>query len=167
MSKEIKNKPIPNNIKLDKNGHPKWKNVLKLANYFRLIEVNTDNKASVSMGTGCVFEIEDHLCGTPACHAGWFGIFYDDHAHDFDNYARIMARMLGFNYTAQELEDWASENADLWGNNDGYSIFSDAAAFGSHGFDTGRGKLTMHVIADHWYGVAERLYNLQVLKQAP
>lgn len=106
-------------------------------------------KAPVSMMTGVL-----HPCGTPMCHGGYYAIvkgMSSENQQDFTDGANAMATDLGFNHNT-DLEDWASQNPQLWGNDSGGDMFC-----GSHAFhDKGEIK-DLKIIIDHWKGVQKRL----------
>jgi hypothetical protein len=135
-------------------GNPHWKSVQDLATYFQLIDLATNGEGKVAMATaGC--NLEDNLCGTPACHAGWYGVFQDGESNHYSHYKETMATELGFAYS-DELEDWAMENPELWGNKDGRYLFCCRSAFGVYGE-----PITLSIIANHWWKVAKRLWRIQ------
>lgn len=137
------------------NGNPHWRNVQTLAIYFQLIDEATAGSAKVNMDRpGC--NLEENLCGTPACHAGWFGTFYDNSSPYYSAYADKMSNLLGFN-NMYRLEEWAARKPSLWGNENGEGMFCENEAFGLLEGDI----VTLKHIYKHWYKVAARLYKLQ------
>lgn len=142
-------------------GHPHWSDVLRIADCFELISHAAGEDAKVDMGLGLILDCEEHICGTPACHAGWFGVFWgkmgknDEYYADFSDYARILAEILGFSRKSH-LEQWAHENPEVWGNNYGSDMFYASSAFG-----LGFKNVTLKDISNHWYGVAKRLHEIQ------
>lgn len=107
-------------------------------------------------------ESEFNVCGTMACHAGWFAVArgmsrlsYGVGAYDYNSSANDMAKFLGFK-GAEDLESWAVENTDMWGNHSGSYMFCDGAAFGSS-----TDRITLDRIGKHWLEVADRLENLK------
>ena len=147
------------------NGNPDWRSVMTLASFFQLIDEATDGAAEVHMMNGHC-KLENSLCGAPACHAGWFGMYFDNHndsipymsssAKNFDHYAKEMAAILGF-LGDLGLIAWAGYNPHLWGNAHGSAMFCSRIAFG---IPVG-GNITLKHIYEHWYGVADRLRKLQ------
>lgn len=139
--------------------HPKSEKVFELATFFHTIALTAKGtEAVVDMGACGVDKPEKHLCGTPACHAGWFGAFYPKRLpagygnyKGFGAYADQMGKMLGLG-DSNALEEWASENPLIWGNQWGDEMFGSSEAFGEF-----NGEVTLQEIADHWYGVATRL----------
>lgn len=102
-----------------------------------------------------------HLCGTPMCHAGWYasialkGKRVDSSGLPI-NYldgASIMSKHLGF-ASGGDLEFWAKNNPEIWGNENGRMIFTSAYAFNY------KGELDLLAIINHWQAVKERAAKL-------
>ena len=114
---------------------------------------------------------EPNLCGTYACHAGWFELYHrsgnvedmafqansmdvdDAMAFDFIDGAEKMAEFLGME-GVDELDTWACDNPEIWGNHNGACIFSEDCAFGKEG-----DYVTLEEIGQHWIEVGKRLKN--------
>jgi hypothetical protein len=153
--------------------HPNWEKVLELANFFQMIELRTNGNAPVNMMATKPLNFTEHtteeaMCGSPACHAGWFGVFFNDEHSTFSSYSEKMTELVGLPHPnaylcgfSSGLGVWANNNPKLWGNKNGDEMFSTVMAFGKKDGDV----ITMQDIATHWYGVAERLYDLQVLRK--
>jgi hypothetical protein len=144
------------------NGNPSWQAAQDIAMTFQLIWLELGMDAKVDMGDGKVQLKEKNLCGTTACHGGWFTYFSMKRipSWGYVNYntgGDKMAQHLGF-MDGDDLADWAEENTKLWGNDFGSYIFCDENAFGSCSLDK---PITLKDIYKHWYKVAERLYKLQ------
>ncbi len=147
-----------------RDGNPKWEDVVKLADIFQMINETTEGEGKVDM-MSCSVDLERSMCGTPACHAGWWGVFSDeDLKGSFSEAAEKLAESVGFKFDPDTgicadttMERWACENQKIWGNSHGKNMFCDNDAFGNPF------GITIQDIATHWYGVAERLYNIQVL----
>lgn len=147
-----------------RNFSPRYEKVLELATFFDLINHSEDESAVVDMSEPSVPDLRKHSCGTEACHAGWFGAYYCKHnpVGDFMNYSEIIANSLGFRDTKDEearnrMLQYFEDNPDIWGNKFGGGMFTGARAFRKE-----EGKpITLKVIAEHWYKVAERLQVLQ------
>ncbi len=109
----------------------------------------------VDMCNGETFETG---CGAPCCHGGWFEYASFPKArsimgcHYFTAGSNSIAYVLGFD-GASALEDWAIRNPNLWGNENGYVMFSNRRAFGK----SPNAKLTLKDISNHWYEVADRV----------
>ncbi len=104
-------------------------------------------KAEVDMAEGR-FEV----CGTVACHAGWFAVANGEsraNGWSFCSAADYMARELGF-ADQYDLETWATDKS-LWGNNKGAYMFIDKMAFDV------KDRLTLKRIGRHWLKVADRV----------
>ena len=116
-------------------------------------------------------EIEiNHLgeCGTIACHGGWYAYAKMRQEREGEYIpmkgpiyslgfwigANSLAVDLGFE-DRQELEDWAHDNPEIWGNYFGHDIFVFTRAFGDDD------DLTIHDIIDHWRNVADRIEDSQ------
>ena len=94
-------------------------------------------------------------CGSPACHGGWAGVLLDCN-RKIDNYyyedgADSLAIFFGFE-DHYDLEVWAGEKQEIWGNKDGEYMFSSEDAFGCKEYD-----ITTKDIGNHYHGVADRL----------
>ena len=82
---------------------------------------------------------KEHICGTPMCFGGFYAvansIFGDRLDHDYRNGSELIAQHLGFGrhypYNVWNLRKWAHYNADLWGNDLGWHMFSINDAFGN------------------------------------
>ena len=114
---------------------------------------------------------EPNLCGTAACHAGWFELYdrsgnvadmgfqansmdTDDVDYfEFERGAEKISDFLGIE-DPDQLEKWARENPDKWGNHNGDCIFSEDCAFG-----VGEETVTLEQIGQHWIEVGKRLKN--------
>ncbi|HVW99020.1 MAG TPA: hypothetical protein VHA52_01050 [Candidatus Babeliaceae bacterium] len=98
--------------------------------------------------------VDFNVCGTVACHAGWFAIAQGkDRTRDYDflSAADEMAQLLGFD-SGYDLCKWASDNQEIWGNKHGALMFNHHLAF----VDSPE-KLNLKAIGEHWHGVADRL----------
>ena len=96
-----------------------------------------------------------NICGTTACHAGWFASGYfkerPDIYFDYWDSGTIMAKYLGFG-GSWGLEMWAERNPKVWGNTQGGGILSNPYAFGKS-----RHNITLEDIGLHWLQVADRI----------
>lgn len=100
-------------------------------------------------------------CGTPGCHAGLLMATLDylgypsieDEVGDycFEEEATRFAQYLGFRGHI-DLECWAFDNPEIWGNKDGDVMFCSSAAFGLK-----NNKFPSHHIIDWWKEVLQRL----------
>ena len=145
---------------------------IELGNIFLNI-AKTYPQAKVDMDECEIGRYEEHnLCGTYACHAGWFELYdrsgnvndmsfqansmeEDDRLiFDFLAGAEKMADFLGME-SVDELENWARENPDKWGNGLGNTMFSEDSAFTGNYSDT----VTLEQIGQHWIEVGKRLKN--------
>ena len=149
----------------EKMKHPKSEDIYKVAERFRSVE---HMPGTVDMKKTTAFE---EPCGTVACMAGWYyltlkeedlkempSIIVEAGAHDaYSIGAKSLAYSLGFS-NKNLLRDWAIENPDLWGNEFGASMFSHELAYGK---ESSYEILTVKEIADHFFGVANRLKTME------
>jgi hypothetical protein len=154
-------------IKLD------WRKTLQLADTFYLLSVALPESA-VDMGDIKLVSDTSNLCGTTACHAGWFEFIFNSNVsgYGYSKGAKQMAKFL--NFTCEEaLENYLENNHRIWGNRFGEDVFSSKKAFltKKQMKDIQKGKLkyydieiTLETIANHWYGVTERLLKLESKK---
>ena len=143
--------------------------VFELVSVFdRAIEIAPPS-SSVDMYTGLVSvrhtphpasTLKNHQCGTVHCHAGWFllGLLWDGtspflHQKSVSYFTGTekMARMLGFT-SPFEMQIFFDKNPSIWGNTDGYYMFSAFSAFNST-----KEALSLEKIRDHWTGVGLNL----------
>lgn len=73
---------------------------------------------------------DSHTCGTVHCVGGWYAVAALDLAQplSYRDGAKKMSRDLGFE-DDNKLEDWAGDNAYIWGNIHGLSMFSGREAY--------------------------------------
>ena len=123
---------------------------------------------------------ESHDCGTLACHGGLYAAEHalrntdthffktvqnsstplaylhkkveeDIHAIEWEDGAMLMATDLGFE-NREDLEGWAYEYTDLWGNNFGHEMFK-----GPEAFDEKEYMIKVELIVTWWRAVANRI----------
>ena len=143
--------------------HPEPEKIREVAD--RLMHAASEHPGHVAMNNTSV--IHSELCGTVACHAGWYllarrgkdVIINLDHipASEFPvetyiNGAILLAQDLGF-HDQIDLEDWAGDNPKLWGNTEGQVMFYNEEAFGKRN----QYGLSVKDIAEHWHTVADRI----------
>ena len=88
-------------------------------------------------------------CG---CHAGFISaVLGAPDSNHWRKGARIICSFLGFNLIF-DLEDWAQDNPEIWGNEDGRLMFLKGFAFGLE-----EDVFSARKIVKHWEGVLERL----------
>ena len=127
----------------------KSKDLRKVVERLKGVAHLADRKNSVQMNVATIDVHEQHPCETISCFGGWYAIarFWEwegvkgtyigeslgqnecETRIDFHNGADQMAKDLGFEDN-EELEKWAEENPDLWGNEYGVRMFHDGQAFG-------------------------------------
>jgi hypothetical protein len=78
--------------------------------------------------------------------------------------ASLMARHLGFDENndldeTQKLRNWADDNYNIWGNSNGYGMFSSRHAFKSE--KRPNGAESLQDIVNHWTEVRDRLAALE------
>lgn len=73
---------------------------------------------------------QDHQCGTVHCIGGWYAMAICDISKpiDWTHGALVMVDHLGFDRRS-DLNNWAEENPDIWGNKCGDSVFTEKAAW--------------------------------------
>jgi hypothetical protein len=119
----------------------------------------------VAMGS-----IDKPLCGTPGCHAGLISIvakdlpelqdiYNDDYRiydnrYEYDIWADALTVFLGF-AKGRGLEDWAECNPEIWGNENGFVMFSSRSAFTN---DPDK-QLNHRDIINHWKQVLKNIEN--------
>lgn len=123
----------------------------------------------LSMAVGSVRTTDEHLgviheCGTTHCHGGWYAVAVCDRTRQSIGYmdgTMKMAEHLGFKDDMQ-LEYWAYENPEIWGNDWGVSMFE---AEGEKAFYNEscrpQGATNLNDIIDHWKEVKQRLVELE------
>lgn len=97
-----------------------------------------------------------NLCSTPCCHAGWYLVArFPSRPLDlaWTYGASFLSKDLGFEYL-NELQDWAKDNPELWGNEDGRYMFKLSKAFTP---GDKKEAETLNDIIDHWKEVYKRL----------
>jgi hypothetical protein len=112
-------------------------------------------KNHLHMGEDAVND-DDHKCGTIHCHGGWYAVATLDNTKFLtfiDGYDKL-ARDLGMNVDG-ELEHWARLNPEIWGNDQGISMFMHELAFKSPTRPNGAENL--QDIINHWIEVRDRL----------
>lgn len=93
-------------------------------------------------------------CGTVNCVGGWYAIATLDVDNDknlsFSNGAAQMAIDLGFGgfFPKRQLEAWACNNPEIWGNGRGHDMFYSPTAW--------NGAETLEQIIIHLAGVHDR-----------
>lgn len=106
----------------------------------------------LDMGEGRVIQ---HSCKTIACHGGYACLIFGLKSKKYTTGAHKIAEYLGFK-SRHSLKDWAHNNSEIWGNEDGYHMFSLNCAFDCSVFN----KETLKDVVSHYIGVAERLMNM-------
>ncbi len=144
--------------------HPSSAKCFKLSKIF-LDLAKKYPKAEVRMGSIDWPRKKDKasVCGTPACHAGWYGFTLGLKCNetDFNDSAEKMAEFLGFTRRPKEmLEYWATKYKRIWGNIFGGSMFYEAKAFERASEE----EITLKDIGNHWKAVAQRLRKLEQSK---
>ena len=139
----------------------------------RLESVMLSRDMIVDMEQG---DIDEGPCKTYACHAGYYALACISEDTELGRDRRMMfnkkaaqqnqayeygihwlSKDLGFiNESYNCLGDWAENNPDLWGNEDGARMFYCESAFGiSVGNEDY--QFPLQRIIDHWRAVADRI----------
>jgi hypothetical protein len=106
-----------------------------IGNYEKVLAI-ASKKGSLNMAET---EVNDsglegiNICGTVHCVAGWYAVATLDPANtskriSFTDGADRMAQDLGLS-DRDALEIWARDNANIWGNEKGYYMFSSSGAY--------------------------------------
>lgn len=139
--------------------HPHWQKVEELADQFYLMYL--DQKSHGHKGEVNMIETycgDINLCGTPACHAGWYAAYGKKGLLYFTEGILDMTNNLGFkDAKLNSIERWACINYEIWGNKHGFNVFGENRAFGKSDHET----LTLLDISKHWRKVAKRLWKIQ------
>ena len=112
----------------------------------------------------CILSRENPQCGTPGCHAGLVMLaldkmrikqteYYINKGYDFRDQGDRLARYLFAHKERHklDLENWAGENPEIWGNDYGDNLF-----FAAEAFDKDTYRFPSSVIVNHWAGVLDR-----------
>lgn len=101
-------------------------------------------------------------CGTVACHGGWAAvILVEDVGNSCGHFlqgAQTLAEFLRPGWGWYDLEEWADDNPELWGNEYGVDMFN-SDGYRAFGFDE-PGECDLYDIAAHYRGVADRIEEL-------
>ena len=94
--------------------------------------------------TNVYSEKHKYECGTVHCVAGWYAVAnlnrqvikdkFNQGCVGFDDGANLIAQDLGFGWS-YPLKNWAEENPEIWGNEDGFEMFESELAYDNAGFD--------------------------------
>lgn len=115
--------------------------------------------------------VDKNGCGTVCCVGGWFAIALglpkyqgrgvknkSSYLHiSYSTGADMMGRILGFK-DRKDLQKWAQENQEIWGNSGGYVMFADRYAYKSKSKQRAN---NLQDVIDHWQDVCNRLYALE------
>lgn len=130
-------------------------------------------RQALDMGEGDVDDRHNY-CGTPMCHGGWYLVAATRRGinpsteqaaycragdvYDFDTGAELIAMDLGFS-DRKELQSWANQNPELWGNELGEDMFYCAFSFFPEGTSWGawaNSDLSLLTIRNWWADVHNR-----------
>lgn len=143
-------------------NHPTKKQMQTVIDNLKKIEDSANVPKALRMMEGKVSG-QNHECGTVHCVAGWYAVAirYSDKFIKlkienkecrFFHGASKIAEHLGFKYR-NELEIWAENNPEIWGNNDGFYMFSEESAYNGMADRTDK----MSCVIEHLEGVRDRL----------
>ena len=135
--------------------HPKISQVIEVRDRLqRYVDQNPEAKLDMRVAQVNIM----HVCGTVHCHAGNYavqclseGIL--DGLIDYSYGSVMMTYHLGFDEPS-ELEIWAHNNENIWGNINGYNMFISPEAFTPKGKSKAENNQD---IVDHWSEVIERM----------
>ena len=109
--------------------------------------------------------VEEHPCGTVACHGGWGLVILkpvkndDRPAKFYSTGSNAIAKYLGFddgddNAARHKFISWAHHNPLLWGNRYGLDGFG---IKGYKAFGKNKGECTLEDIGNHYIEVGKRI----------
>ncbi len=143
----------------------------KVADFFDLLE---EKGAEIGMNEARNFN-QNNECNSPACFGGWLSIMYNTPIYDDEDYngyrlfsqgANSFAKKIGFTENKKDnidamlaMEIFFQDEPGLWGNTEGYDVFSEQYAFneGNEEYSRFRNNITPKAIANKWRAVAERI----------
>lgn len=142
----------------------KSENVLKVIRNLESVLPRASRDSQLDMDEYIVYGGPDHPCGTVHCHGGWYAIATCEikESKQFVSYtagAHQMAKDLEVGIYTNDVEDWAKNNPEIWGNNNGKFILSCKTAFISP--ERPKGANNLKDIVDHWKDVYNRLVELE------
>ena len=148
-----------NMVKKIKN--PTEKQIKYVIGKLKSVERKARKEDALSMEVAVV-KSSTHKCGTIHCVAGWYAaanikrkylvdIFKDRDYVGFLNGADLMAKDLGME-DSHDLIDWADENPEIWGNEEGQHMFYEKYAYNHEGFSG---------VIKHWEEVLERIIKIE------
>jgi hypothetical protein len=124
--------------------NPTIKQVEYVIGRLQLVIGQACKEGALDMDEGRVYsEVDNYDCGTVHCVGGWYAfanlrrqVIKSRIKHgyvSFKNGAKLLANDLGF---ANQfiLEDWANDNPRIWGNINGYYMFSSESAYDNPGY---------------------------------
>lgn len=134
----------------------------KIEYVISVLESRQDELIHIGQASICS-KYNNHPCGSPACVAGnywlarkWDGITeYPLSSMGYSEGAKLMAKDLGFSSDI-ELQRWARDCLEIWGNGDGYCMFASSSAYGLSS-ELNEKPFPMEIVIQHWKGVLERL----------
>ena len=117
---------------------------------------------------------DDETCKTTACIGGFYylgqctepvftkhpidhlPILYNDNGKQvcYSQGAEMLAKDTGFT-NEMHIRIWAKNNAAIWGNNNGDSLFSSTLSYGISDYNS----MTVKIAVTHLHAVAERMRN--------
>jgi len=152
-------------------GNPKWEAAEEVGLRFLQMYISNGIEKTVDMNCGTTNRAKAFNCGTTSCHGGWYLLYSDEtNADGFTEGADLMAEHLGFDEKFN-LEQWGLFNPSIWGHSNPvdrpFAHYEDDLPVGmfhwNYNFEKPvEHKLTLKDISDHWMGVAERLWEIQV-----
>jgi hypothetical protein len=124
--------------------HPTIEQVNFVIRKLKSVAGQARKKGAFNMSEAIAYMKNRHECGTVHCASGWYVVANLDRPEiknrfkkgyvGYSDGADLMARDLGF-ADRDCLQTWAYENPEIWGNENGRSIFSEESAYDNEGFD--------------------------------
>jgi hypothetical protein len=126
--------------------NPTRKQVNYVINKLESVREQANEEGAFHMDEARVYDKEEdkYECGTVHCVGGWYAVaslrrkMIKDKIKNgyvsFEDGAELLANDLGF-ADQYLLEDWAHDNPKIWGNVDGYYMFTDESAYDNPGYN--------------------------------
>lgn len=139
------------------NKQIKSEDVLKVIKNFEKVLPKAKKEKNLDMNIGSV-----DVCKTAHCHGGWYTVAKINPLRriitkmNYIEGANIMAKDLGLK-SRVELQNWANDNPNIWGNNYGLLMFQSNGRVAFKSSNRPSGAYSLKEIIDHWKEVYERI----------